>query len=110
VSEPLPDFPYHPDPLATGSIEESPADCVSCGRARGFVYTGSVYAVEEAEPLCPWCIADGSAAAFLGTADENGGTAYLFRCRQLRRRPRVLRRPVSAQGLGSSTSNCTSRP
>ena len=38
--------------------------CVSCQRQRGFVYTVPVYALEElAEALCPWCIADGTAAA-----------------------------------------------
>ena len=63
MSEPLPEFPYHPDPVATGFVEKSDAICVSCGRARGFVYTGPVYAVEELiDSLCPWCIGDGSAA------------------------------------------------
>lgn len=38
---PLP-FPYHPDPLATGPV----------------------YAVADlSHALCPWCVADGSAAA-----------------------------------------------
>ena len=59
----LPFFKYHPDPLATGSIAASDAACACCGQARGFVYTASVYAVDDVEPLCPWCIADGSAAA-----------------------------------------------
>ncbi len=60
----LPEFPYHPDPLATGSIERSDVSCVSCGRSRGFAYAGPVYAVEDLiDSLCPWCIADGSAAA-----------------------------------------------
>ncbi|MFB9346169.1 MULTISPECIES: CbrC family protein [Streptomyces] len=64
MSEELPAFPYHPDPLATGAVVESSTTCLCCGRARGFIYTGSVYAVEELSSLlCPWCIADGSAAA-----------------------------------------------
>jgi uncharacterized protein CbrC (UPF0167 family) len=63
VTDALPDFPYHPDPVATGSVEESAAVCLNCGRVRGFIYTGPVYATDEIEPLCPWCIADGSAAA-----------------------------------------------
>ena len=38
--------------------------CIACGDARGFMYTGPVYAVEEfVDEFCPWCIADGSAAA-----------------------------------------------
>jgi uncharacterized protein len=130
VTEPLPDFPYHPDPVATGAVAESDAVCVCCRRARGLLYTGPVYAPADlSEALCPWCIADGAAAArfdasfsdvpelpddvpaetiahvlrrtpgfrgwqqerwlfhcgdgaaFLGTAGEDGGTTYRFRCR-----------------------------
>lgn len=61
----LPSFVYHPDPLATGSIVASMEQCERCGDARGFVYRGPIYAVEEAEFICPWCIADGSAAEML---------------------------------------------
>src|SRR5437867_1874998 len=58
----LPTFKYHPDPLATGSIERSEVECVCCGRERGYVYTGPVYSKEELlDRICPWCIADGSA-------------------------------------------------
>lgn len=58
----LPHFPYHPDPIATGSIQASSATCVCCEQARGYIYTGPVYAVDEYENcICPWCIADGSA-------------------------------------------------
>ncbi|WP_326604331.1 CbrC family protein [Streptomyces sp. NBC_01800] len=63
VTEPLPVFPYHPDPLATGSIAPSTTACVCCGRSRGYIYRGPVYAVAELrELLCPWCLADGCAA------------------------------------------------
>jgi uncharacterized protein CbrC (UPF0167 family) len=63
MSEPLPVFPYHPDPLGTRTIAASTTICACCGRARGYIYTGPVYASEELEnSLCPWCIADGSAA------------------------------------------------
>lgn len=62
-SEPLPEFAYHPDPVGTGSVEPSDVVCASCGRQRGYIYAGPVYAVEELDNcLCPWCIADGSAA------------------------------------------------
>lgn len=58
----LPTFKYHPDPIATGSIEESDAECVCCEKQRGYIYTGPVFSVEElAKSICPWCIADGSA-------------------------------------------------
>lgn len=59
----LPEFRYHPDPLATGNIKPSEAVCRCCGQTRGYIYTGPVYAIEELdEAICPWCIADGSAA------------------------------------------------
>jgi len=59
----LPEFPYHPDPRATGAVVESERRCLVCSTARGYVYTGPVYAVEElADGICPWCIADGTAA------------------------------------------------
>lgn len=62
MTDVLPQFPYHPDPVATGSVVESLEVCERCGKARGFVYAVPVYAVEDVEFLCPWCIADGSAA------------------------------------------------
>lgn len=59
----LPKFRYHPDPLATGSIQPGDAECICCGNARGYTYTGPVYAEQDLDDsLCPWCIADGSAA------------------------------------------------
>jgi len=58
----LPVFKYHPDPIRSGSVQESKEKCRSCGQARGFIYTGPVYSEEDLEDaLCPWCIADGSA-------------------------------------------------
>lgn len=64
---PLPHFRYHPDPLASGSVVVSTAICRRCGEARGYVYTGPVYAEGDLEDaLCPWCIGDGSANGDLG--------------------------------------------
>lgn len=58
----LPTFRFHPDPIATGSVERSSKTCVCCGRARGYVYVGPVYSnVEYDSCICPWCIADSSA-------------------------------------------------
>jgi uncharacterized protein CbrC (UPF0167 family) len=74
--EPLPPFRYHPDPLATDSIELRDESCVACGRRRGAVYAGPVYAETDLdERLCPWCIADGTAAEgygaeFIETGDD----------------------------------------
>ena len=63
----LPVFRYHPDPIDTGSIVPSDAVCRSCGRPRGYIYPGAPYAEEDLEgAICPWCIADGSAARRFG--------------------------------------------
>ncbi|WP_255657175.1 CbrC family protein [Actinoplanes sp. L3-i22] len=60
----LPEFVYHPDPIATGAVTREPVDCLCCGRERPLTYAGPVFAEEELDSeLCPWCIADGSAAA-----------------------------------------------
>jgi uncharacterized protein len=75
----LPTFKYHPDPIATASIESSSAVCEVCNQARGFIYKGPVYAVEElVDAICPWCISDGSAhkkfdADFVDAAGVGGG-------------------------------------
>jgi uncharacterized protein len=64
MSEPLPRFHYHPDPLSTRAIEPSDTVCRCCGKNRGYIYVGPIYSVEELqESICPWCIADGSAAS-----------------------------------------------
>jgi len=58
----LPAFKYHPEPLKTGSISASDAECACCGERRGYVYNGPVYAKGELDSqLCPWCIGDGAA-------------------------------------------------
>jgi len=64
MHETLPHFNYHPDPLKTRAIVRSDASCACCGEVRGFIYAASVYSKHELDKkLCPWCIADGSAAA-----------------------------------------------
>jgi uncharacterized protein CbrC (UPF0167 family) len=64
----LPSFRYHPDPLATGSIEESAGECEVCGETREYLYAGPLYGDREIDDaaVCPWCIADGRAATELG--------------------------------------------
>ncbi|MGH3347144.1 MAG: CbrC family protein [Nocardioides sp.] len=64
MSELLPSFRYHPEPLRTGSLVMSTAACEQCGQARGYAYAGPTYSVAEVETVCPWCIADGSAARY----------------------------------------------
>ena len=59
----IPEFRYHPNPIATGNIQPSDIVCLCCGQNRGYIYTASVYAREELrDAICPFCIADGSAA------------------------------------------------
>lgn len=75
----LPVFKYHPDPIATGSVEASDATCLACDEARGFIYTGLPYAEEELEDaVCPWCIAEGSAHEKFGAefTDSAGVGGY----------------------------------
>ena len=81
--EALPTFKYHPDPIASGSIIESKAECICCEKSRGYIYQGPSYCEEDIdERLCPWCIADGSAqsrfdvefvAEFEGAPAQGGG-------------------------------------
>src|SRR5690348_16843232 len=79
ASEPLPLFRYHPDPLATGSVRaDTDTPCLACSRIRGYIYTGPAYTEKNfilEEHLCPWCIADGSAAKrFSATFNDTGQT------------------------------------
>ena len=63
----LPLFQYHPDPIASGSIVASDAQCRGCGQQRGFIYTGAVYSTHDLnDALCPWCIFDGTAHKLFG--------------------------------------------
>jgi uncharacterized protein CbrC (UPF0167 family) len=58
----FPFFKYNPDPIKLGVIKQEVTICTSCGKNRDYVYGGPFYSVEEVEGICPWCIADGSAA------------------------------------------------
>ena len=58
----LPNFKYQPNALKLGIIEKKNIDCPVCLKNREYAYSGGIYAVEEVEFICPWCIADGSAS------------------------------------------------
>jgi uncharacterized protein CbrC (UPF0167 family) len=60
--ETLPFFKYNADPIKLGVIKQELTICPSCGKKRDYVYNGPFYSVEEVEGICPWCVADGSAA------------------------------------------------
>lgn len=66
--EALPHFPYHRDPVASGSVRASSVACQCCGKSRGVLYDGVVYSRERVESICPWCISDGSASAKWGAS------------------------------------------
>ncbi len=75
--ETLPVFKYHPDPVATGSVEESDTPCRGCDRTRGYIYTGPVYSEKFDDlsgAICPWCIADGTAAKRFEASFGDTGT------------------------------------
>lgn len=64
----MPKFKYHPDPIASGVLQKSDKLCECCEKNRAWIYTASFYTENEVENICPWCIADGSAAKkFKGT-------------------------------------------
>jgi uncharacterized protein CbrC (UPF0167 family) len=58
----LPRFKYHLDPYRSKVLEPSSGPCPRCEEDGGVSYVGPCYALEDVEGLCPWCIADGSAA------------------------------------------------
>ncbi len=61
----MPQFTYHPNPLATGSVVASETVGQACGRARGYIYGGPVYGgpagMDLDNVICPSCIANGTA-------------------------------------------------
>ncbi len=77
ISEPLPAFRYHPDPISTGVFRaDSDTPCLGCNRIRGYIYTGPVFTEKSfilEHHLCPWCIADGTAARLFGASFNDTG-------------------------------------
>ncbi len=57
-----PVFRFNPRAYELGFFEETQGECDACGRPSDLKYQGSFYSVAKVEFLCPWCIADGSAA------------------------------------------------
>lgn len=58
----FPSFKYHPDPIASGSVEAREITCACCGEVKEYVYVGPVYAEADLEEaICPWCISTGLA-------------------------------------------------
>ncbi len=103
MKEKLPTFPYHRAPGASGSFRESRDPCGCCGEARGVLYDGVTYAIDAPENICPWCIADGTAAARYDAeffdaefVDEQGAPVSLSK---------ETRRNVFGRTIGFATFN-----
>ena len=58
----LPIFKYNPYPIKLDVIIEKETICPVCEKKQNYVYEGSFFSEEEVRGICPWCIADGSAA------------------------------------------------
>ena len=78
MDELLPSFRYFPNPLASRIIRpELDVPCLGCNRIRGYIYTGPVHTEKNfllEYHLCPWCIADGTAAKTFRASFNDAGT------------------------------------
>jgi uncharacterized protein CbrC (UPF0167 family) len=63
LSQELPVFRFHPNAYDLGTFEPVAGICDACETERAMRYTSSFYAIDEVEYICPWCIADGTAAS-----------------------------------------------
>lgn len=69
-----PTFRFHPGAYEDGAFERKEGFCSACGERRWLRYAGSFYAREVPPYLCPWCVADGTAArAFRGEFSDYVG-------------------------------------
>ncbi|WP_161831483.1 CbrC family protein [Pseudovibrio sp. POLY-S9] len=59
----IPHFEYFRDPVENGCVVEKASVCQCCQQEKHFMYVGPIYCVDDVSEVCPWCIADGSAAA-----------------------------------------------
>ena len=62
----FPKFRLSPNAYALDLFVAESGICSCCGQARELKYNSSFYSREEPDYLCPWCIADGRAAAKYG--------------------------------------------
>ena len=58
----IPIFRFHSDPIKSGVIKKENTICPVCKKQRSYKYIGPFYSAEDVEGICPWCIADGTAA------------------------------------------------
>jgi len=62
ASETLPVFTYFPDPVGYGCIVNKASVCPCCEKPCNHMYIGPLTGKSTPDEVCPWCIADGSAA------------------------------------------------
>ncbi|SDC27559.1 hypothetical protein SAMN02799630_00985 [Paenibacillus sp. UNCCL117] len=58
----FPKFKYNADPIKLKVIVQRKTCCPVCNKERDYAYQGPFYTTAAVEGICPWCIADGSAA------------------------------------------------
>jgi uncharacterized protein CbrC (UPF0167 family) len=63
VARELPRFKYNLKPLDNKIIIRRSAVCPVCNKETDYVYEGFFYSEKDIENICPWCIANGEAAA-----------------------------------------------
>lgn len=59
----LPHFLLHPNAYRLNLFAAEAGVCEVCEQPRDYKYTGVFYSQDEVDYICPWCVADGSAAA-----------------------------------------------
>ena len=70
----LPHFPLYPNAYRLQMFEEVAGVCDVCETPRHYRYTGLFYSQEEVGYICPWCVANGAAAAkFSGRFNDEMG-------------------------------------
>ncbi|WP_435237816.1 CbrC family protein [Psychromonas sp. PT13] len=62
MSDKLPNFRYHPDPISSEVFVPSSKICPVCNKVNSLEYVGPFYSIVEVDGICPWCIANGKAA------------------------------------------------
>lgn len=62
----LPQFKYHPNAYSLDLFIKTEKPCPCCWKVKGIAYVLPPYGEAEVEGLCPWCIANGKAAATFG--------------------------------------------
>ena len=69
--EDFPKFTYFAKPLEAGSFVRKKVVCNACERSRDYQYEGDFFTTHDDVALCPWCVADGTAAKkFNGTFQD----------------------------------------